>query len=318
MSYNITLFIGSIKFAFKMDKMHHRLLSFLVILVLIQCKTDQTDLETSDPGSYSWGTATNTIIENGFFHSKKSLDTLDNQLVGDTLIPIIIQNSKMIIEKLKPLQMEIKIIDGTEDFYITRIGYEKDTFDYEIKTLIGTSYLLLFSETSTSHVYILKNENTILPETKNIIFPDYKVSGYAVGDEIIRDDIQVVSKDQFGSILTEEAIHVDNENIYFKVIGSRYIEEIRWLNLSDVEKEKIMKELNSKFKDAPSIEHIIDPNGNETEIIASYFWFENEVSILLSRTTEFGELDNSWTLTYNNLIVTDILNNFLEPETENL
>ncbi len=301
-----------------MGKMHFRLLKLLVILVLVQCKPELADHTTSDPGSYSWGTPTNTIIEKGFFHSKKSLDTLDNQLVGDTLIPVLIQNSKMVIEKLEPLQMEMKIVDGIEDFYITNIGFKKDTFEYDIKTIIGKSFLILISETSSSHVYILKDEDKILPETQNIIFPDYKLGGYGIGDEILREDIQVVSEDQFGTILTEEAIHIDNENIYFKVIGSLYIEEIRWLNINDNETEKIIKELNSKFKDKPSIEYVIDSNGNETESIASYFWFENEVSVLLSRATEFGELDKSWTLTYNNLIVSNILNNYLEPEMENL
>lgn len=301
-----------------MSTMRNRLLALLVIMILFQCKTDPTDHLTSDPVAYSWGTATNTVIEKGYYHSKKSLDTLGNQLVGDTLIPVLIQDSKMVIEKLAPLQMEMKILDGIEDFYITMIGYKKDTFDFEIKTLIGKSFLILFSKTSSSHVFILKDENIILPETQNTVFPDYKIGGYAVGDEILRDDIQVVSKDQFGNILTEEAIHIDNENIYFKVIGSRYIEEIRWLNIGNESIEKIMKELNSKFNDAPSIEYIIDPNGNKTDLIASYFWFENEVSVLLSRITEFGEQDKSWTLTYNNLIVSNILNNYLEPEIDNL
>jgi hypothetical protein len=160
--------------------------------------------------------------------------------------------------------------------------------------------------------------DNVLPETQNLLFPDYKVGGYAVGDKINRDDIQVVSKDQFGTILTEEAIHMDNENIYYKLIGSSYIEEIRWLNLNTDEMEKIMKELNSKFKDPPSVEYILDPNGNETELIASYYWSQNEVNVLLSRTTEFGEMDKSWTLAYNNLIVSNILNNYLEPGIENL
>ena len=301
-----------------MGTMRYRLLAFLVILVLFQCKTKQSDHAISDPGLYSWGNTTSTIIENGYFHSKKTLDTLSNQLAGDTLIPVLIQNSKMVIEKLEPLQMEMKIIDGIEDFYITRIGYKKDTFDYEIKTIIGKSFLILLSETSSSYVFILKDKNIILPETQNIIFPDYKVGGYAVGDKINRDDIQVVSKDQFGTILTEEAIHMDNENIYYKIIGSSYIEEILWLNLNNDETDKIMKELNSKFKDAPFIEYLLDSNGNETEIIASYYWSENEVNVLLSRTTEFGELDNSWTLTYNNLIVSNILNNYIPAESENL
>ena len=301
-----------------MSTMHTRLFAFFVVIVLFQCKTDHADQTTYDPGSYSWGTTAETLIEKGYYHSKKSLDTISNQLVGDTLIPVSIQDSKMVIEKLEPLQMELKIIDGIEDFYITRIGYKKDTFDYAIKNITGKSFLILLSETSSSYVFILKDQDNILPETTNIIFPDYKVGGYAVGDEIIRDDIEVVSKDQFGTILTEEAIHIDNENIYFKVIGSSYIEEIRWLNLNEAATEKIMKELNKKFKDTPSIEYIIDPDGNETELIASYYWSENEVNVLLSRTTEFGELDKTWTLTYNNLIVSNILNNYFDPEKENL
>lgn len=301
-----------------MGTMRFILLAFLAVLFLSQCKTEVTDSSITDPGSYSWGTSTSTVIENGYFHSKKTLDTMENQLAGDTLVPIIIQNSKMVIEKLEPLQMEMKVIEGIEDFYITRIGYKKDTFNYDIKTLIGKSFLILLSETSASQVFILRDMDNVLPETQNLLFPDYKVGGYAVGDKINRDNIQVVSKDQFGTILTEEAIHMDNENIYYKLIGSSYIEEIRWLNLNTDEMEKIMKELNSKFKDPPSVEYILDPNGNETELIASYYWSQNEVNVLLSRTTEFGEMDKSWTLAYNNLIVSNILNNYLEPGIENL
>jgi hypothetical protein len=301
-----------------MGTMRFILLAFLAVLFLSQCKTEVTDSSITDPGYYSWGTSTSTVIENGYFHSKKTLDTMENQLAGDTLVPIIIQNSKMVIEKLEPLQMEMKVIEGIEDFYITRIGYKKDTFNYDIKTLIGKSFLILLSETSASQVFILRDMDNVLPETQNLLFPDYKVGGYAVGDKINRDDIQVVSKDQFGTILTEEAIHMDNENIYYKLIGSSYIEEIRWLNLNTDEMEKIMKELNSKFKDPPSVEYILDPNGNETELIASYYWSQNEVNVLLSRTTEFGEMDKSWTLAYNNLIVSNILNNYLEPGIENL
>ena len=293
-------------------------LAFLAVLFLSHCKTEITDSSTTDPGSYSWGTATSTVIEDGYFHSKKTLDTLENQLSGDTLIPIMIQNSKMVIEKLEPLQMEMKIIEGIEDFYITRIGYKKDTFNYDIKNFIGKSFLILLSETSASQVFILKDKDKVLAETQNLLSPDYKVGGYAVGDKINRDDIQVVSKDQFGTILTEEAIHMDNENIYYKVIGSSYIEEIRWLNLNTDETEKIIKELNSKYIDPPSVEYILDANGNETELIASYYWSQNEVNVLLSRITEFGEMDNSWTLTYNNLIVSNILNNYLQPDSESL
>jgi len=301
-----------------MSTMRYRLLAIIIALVLSQCKSERPGRSTSDPSSYSWGTATSTVIEKGYFHSKKALDTLGNQLVGDTLIPVKIQGSKMIIEKLVPLQMEMKILDGIEDFYITRIGYKKDTFNYEIKTIIGKTFLLLLSENSSGHAFILKDKEIILPETDNIVFPHYELGGYAVGDEIIRDDIEVLSKDQFGVILTEEAILMDNENIYLKVIGSSYIEEIRWLNINDEEAEKLRKEINSKFKDVPTIEHLIDGTGDETELITSYYWSENEVNVLLSQTTEFGELDKSWTLTYTNLIVSNILSNYLDADSENI
>jgi hypothetical protein len=74
-------------------------------LALSQCKTEGPEHSTLDPTSYTWGTASGTVIENGYFHSKKTLDTLGNQLVGDTLIPIKIEGSRMIIEKLVPLKI---------------------------------------------------------------------------------------------------------------------------------------------------------------------------------------------------------------------
>jgi len=301
-----------------MSTMRYSLLCILIALVLSQCKTEQSDHSTPDPTLYSWGNNTGIFIEEGYFHSKNSLDSVGNQLVGDTLLPIQIQGSKMIIEKLVPMEMEMKIIDGIEDFYITRTGYKKDTFEYDIKTIIGKTFLLLLSENSSSQAYILKDKEITLPETKNIEFPNYKIGGYAVGDEVIRDDIHVISKDQFGATLTEEAILMDNENIYLKVIGSSYIEEIRWININDEEAEKLRKGINPKFKDQPAVEHLIDGTGNETELINSYYWSENEVNVLLSRTTEFGELDQSWTLTYNNLIVSNILRNYLDADPENI
>ena len=301
-----------------MNIIRYSFLSILTVMVLFQCRTEQSDLSKPDPSSYSWGNTTDIIIEKGFFHSKKSLDSAGNQLVGDTLLPIEIQGSKMIIEKMVPMEMEMKIIDGIEDFYITKIGYSRDTFEYEIKNIIGRTFLLLVSEKSSGQVFILKDKEINLPDTKNIKFPNYKIGGYAVGDEVIRNDIHVISSDQFGSTLTEEAILMDNENVYLKVIGSSYIEEIKWINIKDEEFEKLRKGINTEFNNQPAIEHLIDGTGNETEMITSYYWTENEVNILLSRTTEFGELDQSWTLTYTNLIVSNILRNYLDSDPESI
>jgi hypothetical protein len=290
----------------------------VLIIFLLQCKPRETEKVPVDIHQFNWGTATHTVLENGFFHSKKTLDTVLNQLVGDTLIPISTIGPELIIEKLEPLKMEMKTIDGLDEFYITKAGFKMDTFTYEIKNYFNKTFLILISENSSSYAYELKNNNVTIPETNNLYFPDFRIEGYAVGDIIDRDDIEVMSKDQFGTSLTEMAIFRNNNNVILKIINEHYIEEMQWKNISDSETQNIIKQLNNVFSKAPDIEYASEDTQTGSDEILNYYWSENEINVLLTRINEFGELDDFWSLNYSNLIVSDILNNFLGEFTDEL
>jgi len=295
-----------------------RFIYLIAALLIMQCTPKEKTVSFVDPALYTWGTPDHITIEQGNFHSAKLLDSLNNLLVGDTLMPILIDGSKMIIEQLQPLQMEMKVINGVEDFYITKTGFKKDTFEYEVKKYIGKTFLLLISKNASSHAYQLKDPDVELPETNHISFPEYKIGGYAPGERINREDIEVLSSDQFGLQFTEEAILLDNENIYLKIRGKEFIEEMRWFNIEDAEANRIIDQLNNLFSEAPVSEYLEEDSDNTENIIGNYYWTENEVNVLLSRVTEFGELDVTWTLTYTNIIVSNILNNYLEEAPESI
>ena len=283
----------------------------LIVIVLSYCKPKKDEMGVADINQYSWGTVTQTVIENGFYHSKKSLDTTLNQLIGDTLIPIATSGIELIIKKLEPLKMEMKTVDGVEDFYITKTGFKLDTFIFDVKNYFGKTFLILLSENSANYAYELKNENVNISETNNLYFPDFKIEGYAVGDVIDREDIEVMSSDQFGTLLTEQAIFKNNTGILLKIIDEKYIEEIQWKNIDNSEVQNIVKQLNSNFNSSPDIELITEDNQPASQEILQYYWSENEVHVLLTRANEFGDLDDVWSLTYSNLIVSNILNNYL-------
>jgi len=266
----------------------------------------------SDLKNYTWGTRTSAVLENGYYHSSKSLDTAANQLTGDTLIPVKSYGANLIIQKLEPLQMELRLIDGIEDFYITQVGFKSDTFMYDVKKYAGSFFLVLISSNSGSLVYELKDKNIQLLETNNLTFPRYEIEGYTIGDVVLRKDINVLYTDQFGSTLTEEATLLNNENILLKIIAGKYIEEIRWLNISETDAQKIIRDLNKAFTLPPDIEYGSEVSMSQSEEILQYYWSENEENILLTKVTETGELDNVWTLTYTNLILSNIINNYIE------
>ena len=291
------------------------ILYLLLISIFFKCKLKDSVSTPSDLKNYTWGTRTSTVLENGYYHSNKSLDTAANQLTGDTLIPVKSYGSNLIIQKLEPLRMEPRSIDGIEDFYITQVGFKSDTFMYDVKKYAGNFFLVLISPNSGSHVFELKDKNIQLSETNNITSPRYEIEGYTIGDVILRKDINVLYTDQFGSTLTEEATLLNNENILLKIIAGKYIEEIRRLNISETDAQKIFRDLNKAFTLPPDIEYGSEVSMNQTGEILQYYWSENEENILLTKVTETGELDNVWTLTYTNLILSNIINNYIEnPE----
>ena len=293
---------------------------FIILILLtalsFQCKRNESTDVLIDIKDHNWGTRNAIVLENGYYHSYKTLDTLTNQLTGDTLMPVSIHEKELILEKLEPLHMELRAVDGIEDFYITRTGFKADTFKYDVKKFAGKYFLVLISPNSASQVYVLKDKDLELSETNNISFPRYKIEGYTVGDEINRAEIQVLFKDQFGTSLTEEALLVNNDNVLLKIVGGKYIEEIRWMNLPEKDIQKIVKDLNSVFSSSPGIEYVPEEERTGSEDILQYFWSENDTNILLTKATETGNIDEFWSLIYTDLILSNIMNNYLDASME--
>jgi len=289
-----------------------------VFAIFVSCRPEKAKIEFTDIKQYNWGTPTSVMIERGYFHSKKSLDTIANQLTGDTLIPVQINESKIIIEKLEPLHMELRIVDGIEDFYITETGFKSDTFMFDVKEYIGKFFLVLISPNSASHVFELKDENVVLSETDNLSSPRFEIKGYAIGDKIDRTDIQVLHRDQFGTTLTEEAVLINNENVLLKIVAERYIEQMKWTNIDEANVQIIIKDLNTIFTTPPDIEFFPEEQQTDPEEILQYYWSENEVNVLLTKATELGNQEDVWSLTCTNLIFSNILNNYLESTSDNL
>jgi hypothetical protein len=297
----------------------HRFIIFILLTVFFsQCKHNESSDLLIDIKDHNWGTRNAIVLENGYYHSYKTLDTITNQLTGDTLLPVRIHDQKLILEKLEPLHMELRAVDGIEDFYITSTGFKADTFEYDVKKFADKYFLVLISPNSASQVYELKDKDLELSETNNISFPRYEIEGYTVGDEINRTEIQVLFKDQFGTSLTEEAILVNNENVLLKIIAGKYIEEIRWMNLPEKDILKIVKDLNSVFSSSPGIEYIPEEERIGSEDILQYFWSENDTNILLTKATETGDIDEFWSLIYTDLILSNIMNNYLDASIEAL
>jgi hypothetical protein len=219
---------------------------------------------------------------------------------------------------MEPLQMELRNINGIDEFCITKIGFKTDTFLYDVKKYMDRTFLLLISKNSSSFVYQLKDKNINIPQSNNITFPRFEIEGYAVGDEINRNDINIISKDQFGITLTEIAVLNSNENILFQVKSGLYIENIQWINIEDQQAQGMAQNINKIFTRAPDSQYIDGASDGDQNELISYFWSENEVNILLSKTNETGDPDNSWTLTCTNLIISNILNNYLDVQQENL
>lgn len=284
--------------------------------LLLQCSTEHEKTEAVNFQTCSWGTADQVVIENGFFHSKQYLDTINNQLTGDTLVPIHFDKAMLIIEKMEPVKMELREVDGIEDFYITRIGWKKDTFLYDIKKHIDKFFLILISEHASSYVYELKEDHKILEQTNNIHIPEFEIEGYVIGDVINRDEIQILATDQFGTSLTETAVLNKNENVILEIIGGKYIHNIMLTQIKDAEIADLKENINAAFTITPDIQYFDEGKEEENQDILYFYWSENEVNVLLSRASEYGGKEQEWTLTYTNLLISNILRNYLKTVPE--
>ncbi len=297
------------------------LIIFSIVLISHCKKTDYRIEQQMNIFNYSWGTNDQIIIEDNKYHSFKYLDTISHQLVGDSLVDIdVLESGQIIIRKLIPTSMEMVEKEGITEFEITKAHFFPDTFSIAVKNYIDTQFLILFSNSSASRVYKLKSKDSNIPEINSDCQPQYKISGYSVGEKIDREKIEILDSDIFGSRVTEEACLIDNKNIIFTIIGYNYIEKIEIGNIRDSELDRLIRSVDKSFSEKYEYEELINGEGEFKEIVKGYYWNEMDVSIYLQKIEKPSEIqeDNYWTLEYSNHIITNILQNYLRSSTESV
>ncbi len=298
------------------------LLLLLGLLHLTQCKKAGIIREEGkNLLRYTWGTNDQTYIENFKFHSFRYLDTLENQLKGDTLVPIqFINGDRLIISQLVPTSMELVEREGITEYVITRAQFLPDTFTLATKKYIDKQFLLLFSNTVATRVLELKTSDEDIPVIRPDYQPAFKIAGYSVGDKIDRDQLDVFLSDIFGSRITEEAYLAGNEDIKFTIVGHQYIEKIKKTNIRDEDLNPLIKSIDKIFSKDHEYEEITTGSDDFKETVKGYYWNEKDVSIFLQKIESPFEDDenNYWTLEYSNYIITTILQNYLEMSPENI
>lgn len=303
----------------------HKYIPILLVFSLVflsQCrKAEHLTGKEKNIFKYSWGTNDQIFIEDNKFHSFKYLDTLNHQLNGDSLVPIIfINKEQLIINQLVPTNLKMVEKGETTDYVITKAQFLPDTFTFALKKYIDKQFLILFSNASASRVYNLKNKAVDLPEIRSDFQPKYKIGGYSVGDVIDRDKIEIIYSDIFGSKVTEEAFLIDNQDIQFTILGYHYIEKIERSNIRDKELSTLIQSIGKFFSKDHEYEEIINGEDNFQEVVKGYYWNEKDVSIFLQKIERSYENqdDNFWTLEYSDYIITTILQNYLEVSPENI
>lgn len=291
-------------------------------LLLFQCKKmEEISGSGKDIFIYTWGTHDQVYIENNKFHSYKYLDTLENQLKGDTLMPTqFIGKDQVVIQQLVPTSMKMMEIEGMTEYVITQAHFLPDTFTYATKKYIDKQFLLLYSNTSTTRIFELKTKEVEVPEIRPDYQPRFLINGYSVGDKIARDQVEIIYSDIFGNRVTEEAYLTGNENIKLTILGYEYIEKIEKANIPDGDLNTLVRSIDKIFTKAHEYEEIENGSEEMTEIVKGYYWNEKDVSIILQkieRPWENQETD-SWTLESSNYVISTILENYLEITPENL
>jgi len=303
-------------------RIHLSLILLLSGLLISQCKKmEELAGNGKDIFAYTWGTNDQVYIEDNKFHSFKYLDTLENQLKGDTLVPIqFIGKDLLVIHQLVPTGMKMMEREGMTEYVITKAQFLPDTFTFATKKYIDKQFLLLFSDNSASRVFELKTKEVQVPEIHPNYQPEFRINGYTVGDKIERDQVEIVYSDIFGSRVTEEAYLISDVNIKFTLLGYEYIEKIEKMNIEDEDLTPLIRSIDKIFSKPHEYEEIKNGSGEMKEIVKGYYWNERDVSIFLQKIERpwDNQETNSWTLEYSNYVITTILQNYLEITPENL
>jgi len=288
---------------------------FLLFLMIIIASCSHSN-KYAKYFQYKWGNGNRVILENGYMHSYTHYNSKLKKMVGDSLIPIKINDSTLIITQVVA-KGKWENINEKFKFVPLSSTVVTDTFLFDFKKFHGIK-LLLYKKDYRPIVYKLL-ENRTIKETHHLVDVKFKIAGYSIGDTINRNLLKIEDVSNFDSYSIEEGKLKSNENVEFDLIGGRYIFKITQHEISDYNIDDIIKVINTKLGIAPKHTPLIKGKEYEKEY---YTWDKNGVSITLQKMKYIGNntlkklySPEGWTLYYEDKIMDSLLKNEFKNST---
>ncbi len=281
---------------------------FAILNIISSCKNLQQSPYTKF-FNYKWyNSAGALMIEDGCIHSRTHLDQTTFEMVGDTLIPLIILDSSIIITQIAG----IGEVDDNLNFILKSDTLIKDTFLFEFMNITEP---LLVLQRKYRDPWILKlKEPKAINETNHLNLRSFEIEGYTIGDSINRGIINIQDINDDEGFILEEAELASNEEIKFDIIGDNIIYSIERHNIDNDEIDNIIRVITEKLNSEPRHSDPTKMHGIENFSSESYSWYTYDVDIRLIRVIYEGDdplrmiyTDENWILYYDNRILQPIL-----------
>jgi hypothetical protein len=254
---------------------------FCVLIYLISCKKEGGKSNPLLPffTNQVWLADTNEIIVNNATKTRVKFDSLNQKMVGDTLIPIVFWEDKIITtQHAGKLDKDRKKI--IKDTLLI------DTFGVEYKLINGKGRLILRND---KRILTLTAQNTKAPlkERSNFQPIEFKIEGHTIGDTIDRKSVEVKSALNMKTYALETVALKSNPNITFDLISDNIIYSISKMSIADGEMEDVKKVVSLKMGFEP--EHKAGASStNPDYFVESYKWSKKQTKIILLKTKYVG------------------------------
>lgn len=276
------------------SKLMKQILLFILITLFLSCSYKEKSLSEKYL-NLNWNNGEKLVFENGDIHSYTHYDSIQNKMVGDSLIPFIIKDSTIIVTKIIG-NGKYEEVNGKYEFKIESDTITTDTLRFEFRNFNGSKLLLYDKEWYYPSIFNLdKNENQDLQEIKYFDNVRFEIGGLSIGDTINRIDFQFENVSNYDTYSFEEAELISNKDIDIDVIGDKYILKIVQSEISKYDLEDVIKVVSTKLNQEPKHTPTKKDNEYESEF---YRWNKNGTEISLLRMNYIG--DDRWKKIYSN------------------
>lgn len=288
-----------------------RILLLILISIIFSCSKNEKSISEKYL-NLKWRDGEKLVFEEGNIHSYTHFDIDLNEMVGDSLIPIEIRDSTIVVTKIKA-KGKYEEINGRYKFKTESDTIYTDTLIFECRNYNGPKLLLYSRKGFDISVFNLdESENQEISEIIYFNNIRFEVGGYSIGDTIDRKDFNFNDVHNYEIFSYEDAELKENKNIDVNIIGDKYILEIVQRGINESELDDVIKVVSTKLNQDPK--HI--PLKGKEYDQEYYMWNKNGVGISLQKSNYLGDdpwrkiySNNDWILYYEDEIIESLLVN---------